>query len=444
MRRPGLCLLALLCLVCAAGSVPLYRDSLPNGLVLLTYEDPRLPAVDLKFVCRSGASHDPSGKAGLAGLTNGMLLRGTRTRTAADIDELIEFLGARVRIRGDHDHQAVEFKLLSRHLDTILGLLSDIILNPGFGNDELATERARALSSARYRYENPGAVAVLEFDRLLFQGHPYARPASGDTVDLKNLERNDLVAFHQTHYLPNNCFLIAVGDVDHVELGRKVADLFGDWQPGPVPVLDVPKLSFPEKLTVKVITRPGLNQSYVALGNPGIAISHPDMLTVRVMSFILGGSATASRFGQTVREAAGLAYDVRCWFDRRTLPGAYRATVQTADPKAAVGYMLRDIGLMIDSSATARELEIAQNYYSGSYPLRYSSARGKLYEVTDMELYGLGSDWLDLFPDRIRSITLDDIRAAARNHLYPGRHYAVIVTNLSKEDLGLEDVIWVD
>lgn len=444
MRRPGLSLLAVLCLGLAARGVPLYRESLPNGLVLLTYEDPRLPAVDLKFVCRSGASHDPAGKAGLASLTSDMLLRGTSTRTGLDIDDLIEFLGARVRTRGDHDHQAIEFKLLSQHLDTMLGLMADVILNPGFDPDELATERARALSSARYRCENPEAVAMLEFDNLLFQDHPYASPANGDTTGLKNLERADLVAFHQTHYLPTNCFLIAVGDVDHVELGHKVAGLFGDWQPGLVPVLEVPELGFPERLTVKVITRPGLNQSYVVLGNPGIAISHPDMLPVRVMSFILGGSPTASRFGQAVREKAGLAYDVRCWFDRRALPGAYRATVQTADPKTAIGYMLRDIGLMIDSAATARELEIAQNYYSGSYPLRYSSARGKLCEVTDMELYGLGSDWLVRFPDRIRSINLDGIHAAARDHLYPGHHYAVIVTNLTKEDLGLEDVIWVD
>lgn len=444
MSRLGLVLLAVLCLAPAVRAVPLYRDSLPNGLILLTYEDPRLPAVDLKLVCRSGAGHDPAGKSGLAGLTNDMLLRGTRTRTASDIDELTEFLGARVRTRGDHDHQALEFKLLSRHLDTMLGLLADIVLNPGFDSGELATERARALSSTRHRYESPSAIALLEFDNLLFKDHPYARPAAGDTAGLKNIERADLVAFHQTHYLPNNCFLIAVGDVDHAQLRSRAGRLFGEWQPGLVPALEAPELDFPERLTVKVITRPGLNQSYVALGNPGIAISHPDMLTVRVMSFILGGSATASRFGQSVREKAGLAYDVRCWFDRRALPGAYRATVQTADPRAALKYMLRDIELMIDSAATSRELEIARNYYSGSYPLRYSSARGKLYEVTDTELYRLGKDWLDRFPVRILSITLDDIRAAARSHLYPGRHYAVIVTNLTKEDLGLDNVTWVD
>jgi zinc protease len=441
--KSRLCLFVALLLSMAAG-VPLFRDSIQNGLVVLTFEDHRLPSVNLALVCRSGAAHDPIGKSGLASLTTAVLLRGTNSRTAEEIDDLVEYLGADLSSAGDHDQVSVRSRMLSEHLDTMLGLISDLVLHPSFDTDQFAVEQERQLNSARREYDSPGRVATLELNRMLFPGHPYARPENGDTCDITQLTRDDLVAFHQAHFLPNNCFLVAVGDIDHEQFVAKAAIRFAEWKPGTVPGLEVPELAFPDKLTVKLIHKPELNQSYVALGHPGISIHDPDMLPAREMSFILGGSAIASRLGQSVREQGGLAYDVRCWFDRRDLPGAFRTTVQTADPKTAISYILRDTRLMIDSAATQRELDICHNYYSGSYPLRYSSSRGKLAETIQLELYSLGLDWLDTFPDRVRQVGLQAVDAAARDLLHPDRCYLAIVTNLAKEDLDLGEATWVE
>jgi zinc protease len=162
------------------------------------------------------------------------------------------------------------------------------------------------------------------------------------------------------------------------------------------------------------------------------------------MSYILGGSAMSSRLGISVREEGGLAYDVRCYFDRNRYVGAYRASVQTARPKEAIEKMLREIRLMHDSGATRAELERAHNYYTGSFPLSYSSTGGKVSQVTTQELYGLGLDWVERFPERVKAVTLEQVNAAARGRLHPGQYIMVIVGPVTKDDLGLTDVEWIE
>jgi zinc protease len=99
---------------------------------------------------------------------------------------------------------------------------------------------------------------------------------------------------------------------------------------------------------------------------------------------------------------------------------------------------------MHDSGATAKELEKAHNYYTGSFPLTYSSSGGKQSQVVTMELFRYGMDWLDRFPDRIRAVTLDQVNAAAREHISPGKYWMVIIGPVTKEDLGLTDVEWIE
>jgi zinc protease len=211
-----------------------------------------------------------------------------------------------------------------------------------------------------------------------------------------------------------------------------------------VPGLDVPPLPDPQGLQVKLVSRPDLNQSYVTLGHPGISITHPQMLSTRLMSYALGGSALGSRFGDAVREKGGLAYDVRCWFDRRTLPGAYRATVQTADPALAISKMLDEIRKMHREGPTGQEMASAHNYYTGSFPISYSSSSGKLRHVMEAELHGLGDDWLERFPELVLEQELAELRTAASDRLDPDGFFVVIVGNVTREELELPDAVWLN
>ena len=427
-----------------ASALPLYRDSLPNGLIVLTYEDHRLPTASASLVVRSGAACDPEGKAGAAALTAELLTRGTAAMTGDSITSLVEFLGGSFAGRATGDYIELAMEVLSKDLPTALDLLTGAVLNPAFDPREFELARSRFLVGAQRVKDSPGRQVGQEFAKLLYRGLPYGHPEYGDTLTLPLVEREDLVAFHGAYVKPNNCFVTAVGDVNRAHIVSAVTRRLGAWSKTPVPGPSPLAPAFPDRLKVKVITRSDMNQTYVQLGHPGISGAAPDMLATRLMSYILGGSAMSSRLGMSVREQGGLAYDVRCWFDRNVLPGAFNATVQTANPKEAIALMLGDIKLMHDSGATRSELEKAHNYYTGSFPLTYSTTRGKRYQMLTMELLRYGLDWLDEFPGKVGAVTLDEVNKAARDRLQPGRYWMVVLGPVTREDLGLTDVEWLN
>lgn len=440
------CILTLaFCIVAGtATALPLYRDSLPNGLVILTYEDTRLPTVAVSLVCRSGAASDPEEKSGTAAMMADLLTRGTATMSGDSVKSIVEFLGARFSGDADDDNCGIDISILSKDLGTALDLMADAVLHPAFATKEIEIARSRMMTGARRILDNPGSEVRYEFMKLLYGDHPYGRLSGGDTLSLPLLKREDLVAFHDRYFRPNNCFVVAVGDIVRKDFVAELEKRLASWKSAPVPELTVAPLATPDRIRVKLITRTDMNQTYIEFGHPGVRATDEDMLATRLMSYILGGGAKSSRLGISVREQGGLAYDVRCWFDRNRLEGGFHATVQTAGPREAIGLMLRDIQEMYDSGATKKELELAHNYYTGSFPLTYASTRGKLGQVRTMELYGYGMDWLDKFPDKIKATKLAAVNQAARDHLMPGKYWMVVLGPATKEDLGLTDVEWIE
>ncbi|MGB9742136.1 MAG: M16 family metallopeptidase [bacterium] len=443
MKYP-LLILTLVSILAPVYSLTLNRDSLPNGIIILTCEDHRLPMVDIALVCRSGAAAEPVSKAGIADLCARMLFAGTKNRSADSIATLLDFLGASYSSSADFDHSIISLRLLSKDLNTGIELLADLVLNPAFPQPEFDRLRTEALTAARRALDYPQQAVAIEFDRLLFGSHRYALPVRGDTTTLTSITIEDLRHFHQTFFVPNNCFLVVVGDFDPATLKPEISARFGNWQPGPVPMPALPQPADPGKIKIKLITRKDMNQTYIQFGHSGISATEPDLIPVRLMSYILGGPPLSSRMGLAVREQAGLAYDVRCWFDRRLLTGAFRATVQTASPKAAIQKMFAEIIKMHSNGATRAELLKAQNYFTGSFPLTYSNNSGKLQQLINLELYRYGIDWLDRFPQTVRSTTLEQVNQAARQRLKPGNYLMVIMGNVTRDELNLPDVEWIE
>ncbi len=423
---------------------PIFRDSLPNGLIILTCEEPRLPIVDISFNCRSGAAQESPAKAGIASLCGEMLHRGTKSLSADSIATLLDFLGARLYTDVDFDHCSITLRLLAKDLDTGLDLLTTMVREPVFPETEFQRVREQMLTTARRSYDYPASRVTMEFDRILFADHRYSLPVRGDTATIPKITRSDLLDFYKNHFVPNNCFIVVVGDIDHETTKRKIEERLSQWQPAPIASPPPPTLYFPEKTRVKLITRPDMNQTYIHFGHPGISALDEDLIPTRLMSYILGGPPLSSRMGLSVREFGGLAYDVRCWFDRRLLPGAFRATVQTVKPNEAIKKMFAEIRKIHQSGVIAAELKKAQNYFVGSFPLTYSSNQGKLIQLTTLELYRFGLGWLEEFPQKVKTTTIQQVNQAARENLYPDRYIMVIMGNVTREELNLPDVEWLE
>jgi zinc protease len=428
----------------SASPLPLYRDSLPNGLIVLTYEDHRLPMAVVAFVCRSGSAQDPEGKFGVAALTANLLTRGAGGMSGDSVTSIVDLLGAGFTAFSDRDFVTVRAQVLSKDVAAGLELVANAVLEPAFDAREFATERDRNVTSLRMNYDVPMNLARREFVRLVFPNHPYGHTNLGDTAMVAALSPDDCRLYHQTHFLPNNCFLIAVGDLKRDSLLAQVQERFGAWSPAPKPELRALPPDTLSRLRVRLIFRSDARQTVIEFGHPGISGTAPDLLPLRLGNHILGGSPLASRLGQSVREKGGLAYDVRCWFDEDRLTGAFHATVQTAKPREAIARMFSEIESVHDQGVRAAELEDARSYFTGSYPLSFGSSRGKVNNVAEAELNHWPMSRLEEYPERIRAVTLDEVNQALREHLRPGKYLMVVVGNVKKEDLGLDDAEWIE
>ncbi|MCK5427214.1 MAG: insulinase family protein, partial [Thermodesulfovibrionia bacterium] len=189
------------------------RTVLENGLTLLIVERHNLPIVKVSIGINAGSLVEPEDKAGLANLTARLLTAGTENRTASQINEEMDFVGASVGASGGDDYVTASLSVLKKDLNLGYDLLSDIILNPVFPEDELNKERERIKGSLRAREEDPGFVASKAFKEAVFGTHPYGRLIAGSPDSLDRITRNDIVHFHAGHYIPNNAIMSVVGDV---------------------------------------------------------------------------------------------------------------------------------------------------------------------------------------------------------------------------------------
>jgi zinc protease len=410
---------------------------MPNGLVVLLVERHALPAVQVQLLVKTGAVADPVGKAGLAALTAKLLDRGAATRSANEIADAIDFIGGSLAAHADDDFSAVTLTTLKKDLPTALGVMADVVLRPSFPAAEVERARRETLSEILAAKEDPEAVAEQAFAPLVFGAHPYRNPVLGLETTVPALTREEVVAFYRTYYRPNHAVVALVGDLSAAEARRALRAALGGWEQKSVPPLTAPPAPPTAQKTVQVIDQ-DLTQATVLFGSLGIARSDPDFYPITVMNYVLGGGGFASRLMTTIRDDRGLVYGISSGFDAKRFPGAFSVSLQTKTESVneAIHAVLDEIERMRASGVTEAELDAAQAYLAGSFPLRLDTNAKLANLLTMVEFYGLGLDYFDHYPRAIRAVTREDVRRVAAAHLDPER-YALVVVGRAR-DLALD------
>ena len=181
-----------------AADIKPVRIVTPNNMIVLIVDQPSLPIVTVNVLVKAGAVHDPDALAGLAYMTAGMLDEGTKTRSAAQIAQQIEFIGGELATQGAQDFSTVTLRVLKKDVDLGLTILSDILMNPIFAEKDVARVRGELMGQLQGEKDEPGVIAIKAFDEIVFQGNPYRRAANGTEKTVPKITRNDLVQFHQT------------------------------------------------------------------------------------------------------------------------------------------------------------------------------------------------------------------------------------------------------
>ncbi|HDK17035.1 MAG TPA: insulinase family protein [Nitrospirae bacterium] len=412
------------------------RQVLENGLTLLMVERHNLPIVKVTVGIRAGSLMEPEDRAGLAGLTAALLTEGTKKRSAAQISEESEFVGASVGASGGDDFITVSLSVLKKDVSLGFDLLSDIILNPVFPEKELNKKVKQIKGSLKAREDDPGFVASKIFKSEVFGKHPYGRLTAGSPETLDRIKRDDVVKFHSALYVPNNSIMSVVGDITPEEVSGLLERYFSAWRAKPVELSPPEKPAEIKKKKTVVIDR-DLTQANIILGHIGISRDNPEYYAVSVMNYILGGGGFGSRLMQNIREEKGLVYDIHSSFSANKYGGSFRVSLQTKNESAnvAIEEVLNEMKKIMNGKVSDSELSDAKAFLTGSFPMRIETSGRIAGFLVAVEYYGLGVDYVNNYPGYINSVTKEDVLEAAKKYLDPEQFILVVVADKDKASI---------
>lgn len=412
------------------------REILPNGITLLHSEKKALPIITVVMAIKAGSVVEPHEKTGLANLAADLLNEGTSRRTSKKISDEIEFVGGSLSTSGGSDYITVSLTVLKKDLELGFDLLSDIILNPSFNQDEINRRKKVIKSAIIQQNEEPGIVASKAFSKAVFGVHPYGRPVEGTFETLDNISRQDIVDFHSSYYSPNNTIMAVVGDIDKNQLKSSIDKYFKNWPRKEIKYPDMPSPKSGSKAEVIKINK-NITQANIILGHLGIKRDEPDYYAVSVMNYILGGGGFASRLMDNIRDNKGLSYDVHSYFSANKYSGSFQVGLQTKNNSAnqAINEILNEMDRIRTEKVSDKELDNAKLYLTGSFPLRIDSNRKIAAFLIAVEFYDLGLDYADDYKKFIEAVSKNDILRAAEKYLDTRNYILVIVGDIEKAAL---------
>lgn len=407
---------------------PITERRLENGLRVIYMSKRDVPLVQINLVVKVGASMDPDSRPGLASMTAAMLDEGAGGRSALELSEEIDYLGASIGVQGGRHSTTIALHTPVSKLGAALGLLADIVLRPNFDGEELDRQRRQRLTALTQWRDEPRAIAQVIYDRTLFgEQHPYGRQTIGTAASLEAISPDGLRRFHATYFVPNNAAVVVVGDITLEDAMTQLEGAFGQWRPGEVPTHRFPAVPQVNDRGVILVHKPGAAQSEIRIGRIGVARDTEDYYAIQVMNTILGGSF-ASRINQNLREDKGYTYGARSSFAFRLLPGPFTASsaVQTAVTDSALTEFMKELGAILED-VTDDEMVRARNYLALRFPSGFQAVSRIAGGLEQLFEYDLPGDFFNTYVPNILAITKDDVLRVAREYIDPERVAVIVV-----------------
>ncbi|MGE5768075.1 MAG: M16 family metallopeptidase [Bacteroidota bacterium] len=419
--------LVLLLAAAQARAVEVQRVVSPGGIEAWLVEDHTNPIIALELAFRGGAALDPEGKAGLAHMAASTIDEGAGPLDSQAFQGELDNLSIGLKFEAGLDSVNGSLSTLTDNRERAFELLRLALTEPRFDEEPVERIRSQIVASLSRQSEDPDYIASRVLRRLMYGEHPYARPSRGTEASIARITADDLRGFVRERFGRDRLFVGVVGDITPQELGKALDETF----------LALPEKAAPfeiEKAPVQnggetvVIAKP-IPQSVVALAHDGIARNDPDYYAAYVVNYILGGGGFSSRLVEEVREKRGLAYSVYSYlagFDHGDMVYGGTAT-QNARVGESLDLIRQEWRRMAEEGPSAKELEDAKRYLTGSFPLRFSSSDNIAGMLVGMQIEDLGIDYLDKRNSYVEAVALEQAKRVAGELYRPDALTVVVV-----------------
>ncbi len=406
------------------GPEDIHRKVLSNGIAVLCRANFNSPSVSISGYIDAGGLFDPDEKLGLADFAASALVRGTEKHSFDGFYDELEAVGASLGFDSGVHTTGFRGRALVEDLNLLLDLLSETLRQPVFPKHEVEKLRHQLLTGLAIRAQDTADMANLTFDRILFRGHPYARPNDGFPETVKAITRRDLANYHRKSFGPHGMIIAVVGAVEPKKVMDAVSRVLGDWEnPNQVDPPVMPELKRLGKTVQRHVKIDGKSQADIIIGTNGPRRTDGDYLAAALGNSVLGQFGMGGRIGDAVREKAGLAYYAYSSVSAGTGPGSWSASagVNPANVEKARDLIVKELRRFVKSGVTQEELSNSQANFIGRLPLSLESNAGVASALISMERYSLDMDYYRRYPDLVKSVTRRDVLEVARKYIDPDR-----------------------
>ena len=398
------------------------RFILPNGIVILTFNNPSTQSVNIVGLLENGALLDPAEKLGAAHFTASMLSRGTTSKNFTDYHEILESRGASLSFSCGTHQTWFHGKALAEDIGVLLELASDSLRHPAFAPDYVERMRQQLLAGLAIREQDTSEVASLIFDLALFPGHPYGNPVDGYIETVQAITRQDLADFHASFFQPEGMIIVIAGALESVNVKALTEGCFADWQNNPKQRPAIPAIpEAPEGIIRKHRFIEDKSQTDLILGTYGPTRKSEDYLPSYLGNNILGQFGLMGRIGESVRSKSGLAYhassSINAWADGGSWE--FTAGLNPENLEKAIRLNQDEIKRFINEPVTPEELDDSQSNLIGRLPLSLETNAGIVNAILTIERFNLGLDYYQHYADKMRAITPQRILETAQKYLHP-------------------------
>lgn len=278
--------------------------TLANGLTVVSEAMPGLESATIGIWVKAGARNEDAVENGIAHFLEHMAFKGTTTRSALEIAEVIEDVGGFINAYTSREMTAYYTRVLGADVPLALEVMADILINSTFDKREIEIERGVILSEIGQSLDTPDDVIFDWLQGVSYPGQPMGQPILGPSGNVKRFSQADLAGFVATHYGAANLVISAAGKVDHAALVKQAERLFGHLPKKTAPTPLLAQFAGGERRELKE-----LEQAHFTLAFDAPAITGSNVYTAQIYSMLLGGGMT-SRLFQEVREKRGLCYSI--------------------------------------------------------------------------------------------------------------------------------------
>ncbi len=406
------------------------RSVLDNGIVLLVKCNPHNPSFSLRGRLRAGALYDTTATAGVANFTSLALARGTHGRTFQQLNAEMDRAAMALNFVAGMEVIGFAAKALCADFDHLLDILADVLMHPAFAENEVNRLRGELLHGLEQANQNTAQVAYREFRSLCYpESHPLHRVTDGCVETVQALTREALAEYHARYFRPDILTLVIVGDITPAQAFDKVTRVLGHWRAeGAAPAHAIPAVAGSPATVRRDTPVAGKTQVDLVLGVPGVRRTDPEYDVLNLGDLILGRLGMSGRLGARVRDEHGLAYYVSSGLEAGLGPGPWtvRAGVNPQNLPHTLEYTVAELRRLCTEPVTCEELDDACAFLTGSLALRLETNDGIAAMLSDIELYGLGLNYLQRYPGMLRAVTAEKILAAAQKHA-PHENYILSV-----------------